>query len=129
MKKITLFVLCLFSFLYPTVAMAQNETSFFTPNLQEGKLGDYKALIIEVSEYHNPKLNLKNPKNDAMAMAKLLCERYGFHEVKLLLNHQATREAIYNELLRLGDTGKETDSVLIYYSGHGEICSRTKDDG
>ena len=60
-------------------------------------------------------------------MAKVLKEKYGF-KVKLLLDREATKEAIYRELRHLTISTKPNDSVLIYFAGHGDL-DRTYDGG
>ena len=63
---------------------------------QSGKLGEYKALIIGINEYKDPKISdLKTAVNDAKSMAKLLGERYGFSDIKLLSDHEATKGSIF----------------------------------
>ncbi len=53
---------------------------------QSGKLGVYRALIIGINDYKDPKIpDLETAANDAHAMAELLKERYGF-KVELLSN-------------------------------------------
>ncbi|MCJ7539965.1 MAG: DUF1566 domain-containing protein [Desulfobacterales bacterium] len=68
--------------------------------------------------YKDPNIpDLETSVNDANAMANLLRERYGF-EVKLLLDHKATREAIYRVLRSvapaqsLPQAGKPFDEIL-----------------
>ena len=95
---------------------------------ESGKLGGYKALIIGINDYENPKIpDLETPVNDATAIAKVLKEKYGF-EVKLLLDREATRETVYKELRKLATSTEPDDSVLIYFAGHGDL-DRTYDDG
>jgi hypothetical protein len=95
---------------------------------ESGKLGKYKALIIGINDYEGPKIpDLETATNDATAIAKVLKEKYGF-EVKLLLDREATKEAIYRELRRLTVSTKANDSVLIYFAGHGDL-DRTYDGG
>jgi hypothetical protein len=95
---------------------------------ESGKLGEYKALIIGINDYKGAKVpDLETPINDATALAKILKEKYGF-KVQLLLDRDATREAIYRGLRRLAASTKSNDSVLIYFAGHGDL-DRTYDDG
>jgi hypothetical protein len=94
---------------------------------QSGKLGVYKALLIGINDYKDPNIpDLKTAVNDANAMANLLSKRYGF-EVKLLLDRDATREAIYRALRSLASSIETDDSVLIYYAGHGDLDRLTND--
>ncbi len=93
-----------------------------------GKLGGYKALIIGINDYEDGRIpDLATPVNDAKAIAKVLREKYGF-SVKMLLDRQATREAVYKELRRLAISTEPDDSVLVYFAGHGDL-DRTYDDG
>jgi uncharacterized caspase-like protein len=95
---------------------------------KSGKLGTYRALIIGINDYEDPNIpDLKTAVNDAVAMAELLKEHYGFH-VKLLLDRNATKENIYRSLRHLASSTKSDESVLIYYAGHGDL-DRTFNDG
>jgi uncharacterized caspase-like protein len=79
--------------------------------------GRYEALVIGVNNYTNLR-PLQTAVNDAIAVAQLLGNMYGF-TVTLLTN--ATRAEIISALdslrLRLG----ERDNLLIYYAGHGML--------
>jgi len=95
---------------------------------KNGKIGAYRALIIGINDYQDPKVpDLKTAVSDARAMAELLSGHYGF-QVKLLLDRKATKEAIYRALRNLASSTKSDDSVLIYYAGHGDL-DRTYNDG
>jgi hypothetical protein len=95
---------------------------------RSGKLGAYKALIIGINEYADPKIpDLDNAVNDATKIAGLLKTKYGF-QFQMLLNERATKKAIYKALRKLVKTSKAADSVLIYFAGHGDL-DRTYDDG
>jgi hypothetical protein len=97
-------------------------------NHKSGKLGAFRALIIGINDYKDPKIpDLKTAESDAMAMAKLLKEHYGF-QVKLIMGRGATKETIYRALRDLAVSTKSDDSVLIYYAGHGDF-DRTYNDG
>jgi Caspase domain len=95
---------------------------------KSGKLGAYRALIIGINDYKDPKIpDLHTAVSDAKDMADLLIKHYGF-QVNLLLNQDATKEAIYRALRNLASSTKSDDSVLIYYAGHGDL-DRTYHDG
>ena len=95
---------------------------------KSGKLGAYRALIIGINDYKDPKIpDLQTAVSDAKDMAELLIKRYGF-QVNLLLDQEATKEAIYRALRNLASSTKSDDSVLIYYAGHGDL-DRTYNDG
>ena len=80
-------------------------------------LGAFHALVIGNSD-HASFRRLRTAVNDAEAVAALLGDRYGFR-VKLLRN--ATRRQIMSELSELRQRLTESDNLLIYYAGHGEI--------
>ena len=81
--------------------------------------GTYYALIIGIDEYHGPDLPvLKTAVGDADAMDKLLRQTYRF-QTQVLRNQDATRARILNALAVYRQTLRETDSLLIYYAGHG----------
>lgn len=87
-------------------------------------LGVYHALVIGNNDYQNlPKL--RTATNDALSIARLLQNAYGF-KVRLLTN--ATRSAI---LLAINAYRRELtlrDNLLIYYAGHGWL-DRDADQG
>jgi len=95
---------------------------------ESGKLGKYKALIIGINDYKGLKIpDLETATNDATALAGVLQDKYGF-EVKLLLDREATKEAIYRELRSMTESTKPNDSILIYFAGHGDL-DRAYDGG
>lgn len=84
----------------------------------------YYALIIGIDRYQQlPKL--ENAANDAAMVDNVLREKYGF-ETRLLLNEEASRDAIMSALNDLRRQLTEEDNLLIYYSGHGEYNAQTE---
>lgn len=77
------------------------------------------ALIIGISNYKEWP-SLETPAADAMKVAEVLKNIYGFGEVKTLLNEEASRANIIQELRSLRRTLTAADSLLIYYAGHGQ---------
>jgi hypothetical protein len=84
----------------------------------------FHALIIAIDKYKNwPDLRCAG--NDGRTMADVLKKQYGFSDVKLLADAEASREGILEALdsyLALG----EKDSLLIYYAGHGWMDPKVK---
>lgn len=86
--------------------------------------GNYWALVVGINKY--PKfpanMQLEAARPDALALAKVLKERYGFKEerVKELPDEQATRKNILAALRDLAKKLTEKDNLVIYYAGHGE---------
>ncbi|NQT55827.1 MAG: caspase family protein [Desulfobacteraceae bacterium] len=128
MISLFIFTLCSLLFYYPAYSASRGISIISDLSHQSGKLGAYRALIIGINDYKDPKIpDLKTAVNDAKAVSELLRDHYGF-KVKLILNQEATKEAIYQALRSLASSTKPDDSVLIYYAGHGDL-DRTFNDG
>ena len=87
----------------------------------KGPTGNNHLLVIAIDDYaHCPKLS--NCVKDAKDFAQLLWERYQFDEAHtyFLLDQAATRPNILNTIRDLRMQVKEADSLVIYYSGHGQ---------
>ena len=80
--------------------------------------GGYFALVIGIQNYSAPLSSLTTPIRDAQEVASLLSEQYGF-QVEILLDRNATRNNILSALDRYRNTLRSTDSLLIYFAGHG----------
>lgn len=79
-----------------------------------------RALVVGVNDYRNPMENLKGSVNDAKAMESILKVRFGFHDVVLLRDPEATRSRILDELRTLMFVrSKPGDVAVFYFSGHG----------
>ena len=81
-------------------------------------LGKYYALVIGINRYSNIR-QLATAVKDARDIAQTLNRDFGF-ETKLLLDQEATRDAI---LTALNDYRKKlgpNDNLVIYFAGHGE---------
>ena len=87
------------------------------PSLQGVEFGSYHALIIGNDTYDNLN-NLKTAGNDAIAVERVLREKYGFKTV-LLLN--ANQKTMLMALERMSATLTDKDNLVIYYAGHGEL--------
>ena len=124
----SLFLITICSWLLPLSIHAARGLSVISDlNFKSGKLGAYRALIIGINDYIDPKIpDLETPLNDAKAMEKVLRERYGF-QVKLLLDRKATRKAIFKALRKLASSAEPDDSVLIYFAGHGDLDRLTNE--
>ncbi|MFY9314749.1 MAG: caspase family protein, partial [Burkholderiales bacterium] len=92
------------------------------------------ALLIGIDDYRAV-AKLKGAVNDALNMKKLLLQKFGFAEqdIMLLLDGQATRAAILDEMRKLTERVQNEDAiVLIHFSGHGSQQPDTdgdEDDG
>jgi tetratricopeptide (TPR) repeat protein len=86
------------------------------------------ALVIGISRYQNlpSKAQLQFADADAQALRDfLVSEKGGFkpENVTLLVNNQATRVSIIDELRRLQESSGPKDLVLIFFAGHGVVNS------
>lgn len=87
---------------------------------------DRYALLIGISKYANPDINLNFAAADARALCSLLLDPeiggYKQENVRLLTDDQATRKNIISALKTwLGNRVRAEDSVLVFYSGHGAL--------
>ncbi len=80
----------------------------------------FHALLIGIDQYQQVE-DLRTAEKDVRAVAAVLQDRYGFSHVSMLLNEQATRNAILTRLTEYRNTLTEEDSLLIYYAGHGRL--------
>lgn len=74
------------------------------------------ALIIGNAQYQNEK-PLKNPVNDAHALARTLKEDLQFDDV--IERSNVTRRELGRLIDQLGQRAQGADAVVVYYSGHG----------
>lgn len=88
--------------------------------IQEVTIGKYYALIIGIDAYSGDWKPLKNAVNDARAVEQQLRKNYEFQTIRTLYNEKATRTNILKEYEWLMANLKETDNLLIFYSGHGD---------
>lgn len=86
-------------------------------------------LLIAIDDYrHWPKLH--NAVSDAIMFKDVLLQKYEIDEENVfqLLNADATRENIINELIKIKQDLTENDNLIIYYAGHGDY-NPAKDEG
>ena len=120
-SKALILLMVLISFLFADdYRTIQRNTSITTNNGESHKVGDfgnYYALLIYVEDYKHLN-NLTTPKKDVEAIAKILKNRYGFLESKIIPNPKNS-----DELLDILDDFRnklnKNDNLLIYYAGHG----------
>jgi len=91
-------------------------------------MGEYHLLVIGIDDYvHWPKL--KCAVRDAKAVRDVLVGEYGFDgsRVTEFYNTGATERNIKGAIRKLGQELTKEDSLLIYYAGHGQLDSFTKE--
>lgn len=86
-----------------------------------GKLGAYHALLIGVDAYQDSTIpDVKSASKGAGELAAVLKQYYGF-DTDLITNKKATQEAILNAIQVLSKKVGLDDTVIIYFSGQGEV--------
>lgn len=92
-------------------------------SISKSKFPNGHALVIAISAYKEVNPLPPEIANDARAIRAVLTapEYCGYdpQNITLLLNEQATLEAIRRELDLLASRSSSTDTVCIYFSGHG----------
>jgi hypothetical protein len=82
--------------------------------------GEKQLFIIGLDTYSGTRFKpLDNAVLDAKKFAKKLTEKYGFIEVGRLLNENATRRKIIDELNNVCKGNIVEDELIIYFAGHG----------
>ena len=77
------------------------------------------ALLIGVERYADPSVPpLSTPGRDVEALGAALRGRFGFDQVVVLRDAEATRAGVLGALAALGPLGP-TDALLVYWAGHG----------
>lgn len=98
-------------------------TSSRTSLAAEPPSGDLWVFAVGVSQYRNSTINLEFADNDAEALARALQVQSGkiFRRVntKVLVNQQASRQAIIQEMRAFFSQAAESDVALIALMGHG----------
>ena len=77
-----------------------------------------KSLIVGINNYPEPN-HLPSCVADAHEFASLLQDRFGFEDQKLLLNEDATKANLINELKKLFADVGSSDRLVFFFSGHG----------
>lgn len=81
--------------------------------------GQYYALLIGVSKYSDPRLNLDHPVSDARRMKEVLTQGYNFNPENTILLENPSRSEIFSTLYKLRNKVTPNDNLLIFYAGHG----------
>ena len=83
------------------------------------------ALIVGISRYEDPKINLRYAADDARALAGFLTNpalgpaAFRPQDVRLLVDDQATVKAINTGLREYLQQARENDFVVFFFAGHG----------
>jgi uncharacterized caspase-like protein len=100
-----------------TRSIGEDDTSAPSPATDSGSMGGRVALVIGNGNYISPIApDLKNPKNDAHAVADVL-RRLGFRSV--IEKHDLDKTGMLNALRDFGDIADKADWAVVYFAGHG----------
>lgn len=87
------------------------------------------VLAVGVSQYQDPRINLRHADHDALRIAQMLELQEGvlFQEVatKVLVNEQATRANIITQMSDFLGQAAPKDVILIFMAGHGLQARQT----
>jgi len=82
-----------------------------------------RGLLIGINKYPymSEKGQLKGCVNDAMSIAAVLENQFGFdrNEITILKDEEATRDSIIRELTKLAAECEPNDEIVFHFSGHG----------
>lgn len=92
--------------------------------------GTTRALVVGISKYQDEGIpTLRFAHTDAEEFVKFLKSKsggsLGDEQIVLLTNEEATSANIYNQLYWLLEETKENDQVIVYFSGHGDVETKT----
>ena len=109
--------------------LALPAASWAEPLTRDLKVEDLKqgvtlwVLAVGVSQYQDPRINLRHADHDAFRIAQVLETQEGvlFQEVKtkVLVNEQATRANIITQMSDFLGQAAPKDVILIFMAGHG----------
>lgn len=77
-----------------------------------------KALTVGIN-YPGQPISLRGCVNDSKTIENLLRTRYGFEDITVLLDNQATTERMKRELRNLIEGARPGDVLFFHFSGHG----------
>ncbi len=120
-KPLRVFVLIAALILCTTVAFGQDrglQVAAQTIGGADVKIGKQYAVLIAIDRY-TEWTPLRNPVKDAKAVKDVLSRRYYIDEFIELYDADASSAGIRQLFGRLIDTVGPTDSVFVYYAGHG----------
>lgn len=107
----------LFQLMFPVQSLAHADVTSAKP------IADKWAVVIGISEFLDPKINLRFARKDAEEFSKFLIEKQNFapDHVKLLTDSKATTRNILSVLGSkwLPILCQPDDLVVFYFSGHG----------
>jgi tetratricopeptide (TPR) repeat protein len=92
--------------------------------------GQKHALLVGINDYINPEVtDLRGAENDVLALKEVLLDKFDFREpnIKVLLNHQATRQAILQTFQQLVEKANQGELALFYFAGNGSDTTQSNE--
>ncbi|HEX7021682.1 MAG TPA: caspase family protein, partial [Trueperaceae bacterium] len=86
---------------------------------EDTRMGTRRALVIGIDDYGGPPNDLPSCGNDSDAVGQLLQTTYGFTDVRVLRDGDATAARVNDELEWLLADASPADRFVLYFSGHG----------
>jgi formylglycine-generating enzyme required for sulfatase activity len=132
MKRLTFSIILVFLLLLVSSPFAQRGFRIKIPESVRSELPEqvYRtgwALLIGINKYPNLPANyqLNYAVADAEDFGSLLQRKFGFSNIRILRDEQATKQGILDELSLFADPKKveNNDCVLVFFSGHGQTVS------
>lgn len=111
--------------------LGQVKGAYPLSNIPTTEDGVTRALVIGISDYQSPKIeDLQFADKDAFAFADWLKSPAGGNltedQIIILSNAKATRSEITSSLDWLLENTRKGDRTIIYFSGHGDVETKTK---
>jgi hypothetical protein len=78
-----------------------------------------RALLVGINHYSIPGSDLRGCVNDVDNMSKVLMTQFGFHDVVILKDREATTKNIKDNLLKLITGATGNDTIVFHNSSHG----------
>ncbi|MBA3662802.1 MAG: caspase family protein [Bacteroidetes bacterium] len=103
----------------------EESKEIYASSVDFSKPGKYYAIIIGVSNYTDPNIpDLDSlPVKDAMALKKVLNERYLFDKENIKSLNNPTRRDIVIAFAEMSKKVTPDDNLLVFYAGHGHYES------
>ncbi len=111
----------------PVKAAGQRPSGAAVGVLGEPCSGAKYAIVVGISNYAGVRNDLEYAALDAIDMAALLSEAYGFDNILLFTDSKATRANILTAIDAVRAVAHPEDEVVFFFSGHG--VSGSADDG
>ncbi|MBK9108775.1 MAG: caspase family protein [Saprospiraceae bacterium] len=124
-------LILIISFFIQSLSAQQKGVSPISTSNQQQSTHKTFALVVGISDYQDAAIpDLRFAERDAKAFVELLKSsglgKLDDDHLKVLLGKEATNAQFAAALDWLMDEAKEGDQVIIYFSGHGDVESKTR---